>query len=48
MKQKNIAVAGRREKVTVGLVMIYVILGIATLFSFIPFWHIIACSFSGI
>ena len=46
MKQKNIAVAGRREKVTVGLVMIYVILGIATLFSFIPFWHIIACSFS--
>lgn len=26
--------------------MIYVILGIATLFSFIPFWHIIACSFS--
>lgn len=46
MKRTNTAIAGRRERITVGTVIIYSILGLATLLSFLPFWHIVACAFA--
>lgn len=46
MKRQNVVIAGRRERVTVGTVLIYSILGIFTLVSLLPFWHIVACSFA--
>lgn len=46
MKRTNTAIVGRRERITVGTVIIYSILGLATLLSFLPFWHIVACAFA--
>ena len=46
MKRTNTAIVGRRERITVGTVIIYSILGLVTLLSFLPFWHIVACAFA--
>ena len=47
MKQKNVtAISGRRERFTVGTAIIYLVLAAITLVSFLPFWHIIACTFA--
>jgi len=47
VKQKNVtAISGRRERFTVGTAIIYLVLAAITLVSFLPFWHIIACTFA--
>lgn len=47
MKQKNVtAISGRVERFTVGTAIIYLVLAAITLVSFLPFWHIIACTFA--
>ena len=47
VKQKNVtAISGRVERFTVGTAIIYLVLAAITLVSFLPFWHIIACTFA--
>lgn len=45
-EKKSITLSGHKNKLTVGTVLIYILLGVVAILSFLPFWHIIACTFA--
>lgn len=45
VKNENNSGHGVKKK-TIGDIVIYIILGLITLISFLPFWHILACTFA--